>query len=865
MKSEKISLEELQKFPINTYRIIVTNYNTKALRTTYDSVLLIYSPDIPISKKYISKKKYNDFKEFYELIIKEFTEIELPKFPKKIQLLEKEKTRLDYFKVLFKTLYNMAKNDIIEKEKIISLLYNFLFSEKDIQIEELSKQDVLTYFQIKDSNLKDEEEGEINNKVEEKEEEKKKILFKSPLIKFQSDKEKEENNNNMIINDILVKRYKKKYKLKTIKIENQCLMIYKNKSQNFNFLVPLYKMNIDLYRLIKPNTEKNPLKTSITKYISQEEIFKLNEKYPNFEIGYLDSEIEIQLHHDYDNSDLFVKFTSNFTINQIYNFLQIINKNYKINSENEFISEINESNSNIYGKLIVKILKLKVPKNDKNNYKIKVNLYPYIFPTKKLEYDENVDSNEYIINQKFGIPLHNKFIPLKLLVYTVSTTLLLKTESEDLIGEYSINLPDLLNNYSKENNIIIGELNSISDKKKDKEKVKGINIIFKYKNVSSLISLIMKNANKNIIENYPLRNGFEGPYKLATIMKRLKRIFMIINDIKNTFIYILHFKYPIFSFFLMIIEILFFSFCDTRYLLCHILILLLILFFCFSKTYQNYCSKYINTIFFSFKNPYDTNCSYIKSKQEDLKEIKQNNYLITSQNSKIKLPSLQDITNIRKSFSEVIFTLSKIITNIEKTKNLFLWTDPLLSLYFYIFIIGLLVFSYNLQIRFVLLLSITKKFIEGYFYYKNKYINNKEVAKIILKNAYKFYVFQTKKKEVKDNNKFLKLGFTEKFQKIILESFKIHSEIEINEDIFKTILNIEDFIEEIGKSEDLIVISKNSELFHYTINNNNIIKKKIEPEDILMYYIQNIKSDYYLASNGLIESDSDDDFSEKSE
>ena len=123
----------------------------------------------------------------------------------------------------------MAKNDIIEKEKIISLLYNFLFSEKDIQIEELSKQDVLTYFQIKDSNLKDEEEGEINNKVEEKEEEKKKILFKSPLIKFQSDKEKEENNNNMIINDILVKRYKKKYKLKTIKIENQCLMILKIK------------------------------------------------------------------------------------------------------------------------------------------------------------------------------------------------------------------------------------------------------------------------------------------------------------------------------------------------------------------------------------------------------------------------------------------------------------------------------------------------------------------------------------------------------------------------------------------------------------------------------------------------------------
>ena len=80
MEKEKISLEELQKFPINTYRIIVTNYNTKTLRTTYDSVLLIYSPDIPISKKYILFFMFHiEIKENFKIIGEFIKEIFLEK------------------------------------------------------------------------------------------------------------------------------------------------------------------------------------------------------------------------------------------------------------------------------------------------------------------------------------------------------------------------------------------------------------------------------------------------------------------------------------------------------------------------------------------------------------------------------------------------------------------------------------------------------------------------------------------------------------------------------------------------------------------------------------------------------------------
>ena len=333
----------------------------------------------------------------------------------------------------------------------------------------------------------------------------------------------------------------------------------------------------------------------------------------------------------------------------------------------------------------------------------------------------------------------------------------------------------------------------------------------------------------------------------------------MISSIVETFKSIIYFKYPFFSLFFLLLEIYYFLFCDTRYLLSHILIILIVLFFCFSKIYQTYLSKYINSIFFLYKNPYDKTCQYVKS-QTDFQKEKQNDYLVVNEKPKFKMPTFKSIKDIRKNYSEVVFKLSTILTNIEKAKNLFFWTDPLLSFYFFLLMIGVIIIYYNIEIRFILLFAITKKFIKGLFYYKNKNKNNKKVARIILNNAYLFYINQTKKRIEKDINKFLKITFTERLQKIIIESFKLHAEIEINEDIFKKVLNMGQFIEEIGNCEDLLYISKNSELYHYTINDYDIYHKTIQIEDILMYYIQNIKSDYYLASNELNDSEDEEDY-----
>ena len=862
MEKNIISFEDLIKLPISSYRFIVTNYNFQPLKkTTYDTVLLVYDTQYPISKKYVAKRRYTEFKILYDEIIKQYPNINLPEFPKKLQIIEKKRSRVEYFKVLFKTLYLKAKENEDTKIDIIYKLYHLLFYTKEFEEYDLSKEEIVKYFQIKESNLETNEEKK-ENKINQNEEEKKKEILKNNITKEISKEEKKELINTKTWDDILVKTYKKKYKLKTIKIENQCLMIYNNKTQitDFNFIVPLYKMNFELYRVIKPNTNKNPLNTSISKIISPKEIELLFEKYPNVEIGFLDSEIELKLHHDYDNSDLYIKFTSDFTIAKIYTFLKILERNsYSRKSECIYISEINETNSNIYGKLIIKLVKLKVPKDNKNTFKIKLNLYPYTFSTKKFIYDENLDIKEYNIDQTFGIPLHNRFISLNISVYLLTSKLLSKNENEELIGEYSITLPELLNNFSNTNNTIIGELNPISDKEKDKEKVKGFNIVFKYKNLSSLLALVIRNSNKNIIENYPLGNGLEGPYKIGILFKRIKRIFIMISSIVETFKSIIYFKYPFFSLFFLLLEIYYFLFCDTRYLLSHILIILIVLFFCFSKIYQTYLSKYINSIFFLYKNPYDKTCQYVKS-QTDFQKEKQNDYLVVNEKPKFKMPTFKSIKDIRKNYSEVVFKLSTILTNIEKAKNLFFWTDPLLSFYFFLLMIGVIIIYYNIEIRFILLFAITKKFIKGLFYYKNKNKNNKKVARIILNNAYLFYINQTKKRIEKDFNKFLKINFTERLQKIIIESFKLHAEIEINEDIFKKVLNMGQFIEEIGNCEDLLYISKNSELYHYTINDYDIYHKTIQIEDILMYYIQNIKSDYYLASNELNDSEDEEDY-----
>ena len=183
MEKNIISFENLIKLPISSYRFIVTNYNFQPLRkTTYDTVLLVYDTQYPISKKYVAKRRYTEFKVFYDEIIKQYPNINLPEFPKKLQIIEKKRSRVEYFKNFFKTLYLKVKENEETKNNIINKLYKFMFYTNEYEIYQLSKEEIIKYFQIKESNL-NEEKKENGFKEEKEEKNKEKIILKNPIKK----------------------------------------------------------------------------------------------------------------------------------------------------------------------------------------------------------------------------------------------------------------------------------------------------------------------------------------------------------------------------------------------------------------------------------------------------------------------------------------------------------------------------------------------------------------------------------------------------------------------------------------------------------------------------------------------------------
>ena len=95
----------------------------------------------------------------------------------------------------------------------------------------------------------------------------------------------------------------------------------------------------------------------------------------------------------------------------------------------------------------------------------------------------------------------------------------------------------------------------------------------------------------------------------------------------------------------------------------------------------------------------------------------------------------------------------------------------------------------------------------------------------------------------------------EKLKNILRAKLYEHSNIILSEKFFDNMETLGDVIEELGKVEDVLKIKRLSPLFRYTKNNPKIFQKDIDPEDIFAYFIQNIKSDYYLAHNGFIKID----------
>ena len=234
---------------------------------------------------------------------------------------------------------------------------------------------------------------------------------------------------------------------------------------------------------------------------------------------------------------------------------------------------------------------------------------------------------------------------------------------------------------------------------------------------------------------------------------------------------------------------------------------------------------------------------------------------------------IKELKEYKHAYIDLLFRLSRIASFFEKFKNLFIWTDPLLSLYMILLLILVLLVVWNFQFRYIACMSIVKKFFFGTFYYKNKLINNKEIAQIVVRDA--FNIWQKEKaKEKKEKSKekskekdekknegeviktMEKRALDdEKLKNIIKNKLYEHSNIILSDDFYQNMETIGDVIEELGKVNDVLKIKRLSSLFHFTKNNSKIYRKDIDPEDVFAYFIQNIKSDYYRARNGFITTD----------
>ena len=143
-----LTLEKFLKIPFESYQISVIKFETKKFVTTYIIELLIHNPQLNISNEYLINRRYSEFRILYETIMKLVPSLKLPEFPKKIQLKDKEETRLKYFNLFLNTIYEVAKNNIKFKKDLLIELHKFLFKDNDFKINDLNENQIKKVFKI---------------------------------------------------------------------------------------------------------------------------------------------------------------------------------------------------------------------------------------------------------------------------------------------------------------------------------------------------------------------------------------------------------------------------------------------------------------------------------------------------------------------------------------------------------------------------------------------------------------------------------------------------------------------------------------------------------------------------------------------
>ena len=708
--------------------------------------------------------------------------------------------------------------------------------------------------------------------------------------------EKENNTKvNNIWENVYVKTSLKDYSLHTVKIYERCLILFdkdkndlnnieeriiidntKEKEDDYYLIIPLYKINLEIYRLIyQPEDkdkkgEKNNMKFVKQKYISSQEIYEFGAYAPNSLLFDVNSEIVIRLYHDYDRFETFIKFDWDWRIKAVKNFLSKIEQDsYATQAKSLYIDEVTESYMDSFGNIMINVINFKAPNYD-GKVNIKISLEPYTMPTKTI-----MSKGVFNFNQKFLFPMHNRFKYLRFFIYKKKEEGFFKKEGEKLIAKCEIPLPKIINIYYIPKKPFEIKVRPIKEKQKKKLKYSNMSLEFEVFDYSSLLSLLVKNTNKRVLDDFPLYNkegNSEEPYTIGILLKRIKRVLAWFKDIYYFYKMLEHFKYPVLSFSFILLVINYTFFCEPRYILNHILIFVISILIYFSSVFQTYMNPKINYILLYYRNKYDTPSKIaITESQKSKEEVAQSDYLIKKKGFSFSSP-IKELKEYKHAYIDLLFRLSRYASFFEKFKNLFLWTDPLLSLYMILLLILFLLVVWNFQLRYIACISIVKKFFFGIFYYKNKLINNREIAKIVVTDAFNIWQKEKAKEKSKEKSKEKEKDEKkndgeviktmekralddEKLKNIIKNKLYEHSNIILSDDFYQNMETIGDVIEELGKVNDVLKIKRLSSLFHFTNNNSKIYRKDIDPEDVFAYFIQNIKSDYYRARNGFITTD----------
>jgi hypothetical protein len=274
-----------------------------------------------------------------------------------------------------------------------------------------------------------------------------------------------------------------------------------------------------------------------------------------------------------------------------------------------------------------------------------------------------------------------------------------------------------------------------------------------------------------------------------------------------------------------------------------------------SSFYAHYLSIYSQKYIFSIRNPYDFESGVSTKLDMENDEIKKDNYLTVEDKKKKNITDyiiqpIKSYKQIKDTYQKVLFRFTSYVSIIEKTKNILLWTDPLLSLYFFIVIFVASLVIYSIRFKYLMLFVITKKFIFGAFYYKKKLTNNVEVANIILEHTYYKWVTEKKRNESIDGTDIDLQPITdEKFRILIKEELEKNADIHIKSEFLNSVVTIGEVKSAIMKCKALLKIKKESKLYKNTLDNKNIYQMSVEIEEIFYYYVKNVKSDYYISKN----------------